>query len=378
MKVAIITNHPSPYRIPLYEKLAGKVDLTVYFTLINEDDKLWEIKFSDKFKYKILKSYNLKLKIHDVLNYHFNPSIINELIKNDYDIVVVGGYSSLTTQIAIFIAKLRRIPLIMWSGTTHSETSMVKNFFMPIIKFLVNRADGFIVYGTRAKNYLTSLGISPHKIFIATNVGNVDFFMSENEKLKGCEEELKKKFQISSKINILFVGRLIPIKGLKYLLDAFIKLKKDKKDVGIIILGDGPLKDKFLNKYGEEENIYFKGFIQPEYLPLYYKVANVYARPSSNEPFSIAISEAMASKLPIITTDKDGASDDIVIDGYNGYVVKEKSSDEVYKALKKLIQDENWLLFGANSKKLIENQFNMDNYAKGFVNAFNYVIDNKK
>ena len=119
-KVALITNIPSPYRIPLFEKIAEhpSIDLCVYFTAVSEKNRKWTVELSDKFKYKILPSFTLEYRGNDLFSYHINLSIIQELIRNDYDVVIAGGYSSFTTQISFFLCKIRKIPFILWSGGT--------------------------------------------------------------------------------------------------------------------------------------------------------------------------------------------------------------------------------------------------------------------
>lgn len=374
-KVLIITNYPSPYRIPLFEKIAKKVDLYVYFTMV-ENDRNWDLNLQFKFKYKILRYFNLKIKGKDILNYHFNPSIFKELLFNDYDIVISGGYSSLTSKIALLICKLQKIPFILWSGSTLYESSNLRKLAMPAIKLFIKSCDAFIVYGSRAKEYIMSFNIPEEKIFVAINVGDVSFFSKENKSLKGQKNRLLEENNIKTKRNILFVGRLIPIKGVKYLIAAFKELKNDFQDLGLLIIGTGPLKHHLCEISKNYKDIKFIGFVQPHELPIYYKMADVFVLPSTYELFSIVISEAMASGLPIVTTITNGASEDLIINNVNGFIIEKKSSEEIYLALSKILSDENIKRdMGHNSKKFIEEKFNLDTTAEGFFYAFDYLLN---
>jgi glycosyltransferase involved in cell wall biosynthesis len=216
-KVAIITNIPAPYRIPLFEKIAKypSVDLCVYFTAISEKNRKWTVKLSRKFKYKILPGFSLKYRGKDLFSYHINPSIIQELIKNDYDVIIAGGYESFATQISFFLCKIRNIPFILWSGGTTNEPSLLRKISLPLAKFIVRHSDAFIVYGTRAKEYLVSLGAYSEKVFIAYNTVDTDFFMSQGNKHKIEKEELKKEMGITTKMAVLYVGQLIERKNVK-------------------------------------------------------------------------------------------------------------------------------------------------------------------
>lgn len=372
-KVILLTNYPSPYRIPLFEKIAEKTDLCVYFTMVN-DNKDWDINYNYKFKHKILPCYNIKYRGKDLLNYHFNPSIFKELIKNDYDIIVVGGYTSLTAKVALLISKIRKKPFIFWSGSTLHEKSMLRTLAMPLIKLLIKNTDAFVVYGTRAREYIRSFNIMPEKIFIAINIGNAEFFIKENEKLDGQKEKLKEKLGIKNKKIVLFIGRLIPIKGVNYLIKSFEEIKKEFNDVGLVIIGNGPLKGELKSICTYLDDIHFIDFVQPEKLPIYYKIADVFVLPSIYELFSIVTSEAMASELPVITTYKNGASDDIIKNGFNGFVIKDKSPDDICAALKEIFENNEYNKMGKNSRKMIKAEFNLDKTAEGFFKAFNYVL----
>lgn len=377
-KVAIVTNYPSPYRIPLFEKIAKKVDLCVYFTMFDESEKDWIININWKFKFKILPHYNIRFQGKDVLNYHFNPSIINELRKNDYDTIIVGGYSSLTTKIILLYCKLKNKPFILWSGSTLYEKSFFRNLAKPYIKWVIRNSHAFIAYGSRAEDYIASFNISSEKIFKAINVGNIEFFIKSNEELNGYKERLKKEFMITSNKNLIYVGRLIPIKGVEYLIKAYEKFKRENDDLGLIIVGNGHLKEKLKSEYDHLNNLYFIDFVQPKDLPIFYMMSDVFVLPSTYEIFSIVISEAMASGLPIITTKKVGASADLVQNGFNGYVIPDKNTEELYNSIKKIFQNDKLLdQMGKNSRYLIKDAFNLDNTAEGFLNAINYVVNKK-
>ena len=316
VRVALITNIPSPYRIPIFERISKKVNLTVYFTnlkkegkklTIKDENREWNLNPDYKFKYKVLTGHTLEFK---GVSYDVNWSVMSEITLDKYDVVIVGGYSDFTSQMAFLLCKLRGIPIILWSGNTVNDNNLFRTLTNPITKFLIRRSDAFIAYGTKAKEYLVSLGASPKKIFIAINLCNIDFFYEENERLKKDKLLLKKELNIKTRYNILFVGRLIEIKCIEYLIDAYKKLKEKREDVGLIIVGDGPLREKLEKRCAGVNNIYFIKFVQPFQLPIYYCISDIFVLPSFFDRFGIVLSEAMASGLPIISTVKVGGSID--------------------------------------------------------------------
>ncbi|WP_321421168.1 glycosyltransferase family 4 protein [uncultured Methanobacterium sp.] len=385
LKVAIITNYPSPYRIPVFEKLSHIFDLTVYFTHMEFEgdkpkikDKMrnWDLKSQYNFKHKFLKGKTISFQ--KKMEYDVNFSIVKELDKG-YDAVIIGGYNTFTTQLALVLCKIKKIPVILWSGNTlhKNEYNLFRRLSTPIMSFLIKKTDGFIVYGTRAKEYIESFGISPEKISIAINVGDINFFMSENDRIQSQKEALKEHFQIETEYNIIFVGSFVYGKGITYLIDAFGKF--NPKNVGLILIGGGgPLNDEITAKIQETDNVYFMGHIDPLELPKFYAIADLFIVPSSLDRFSIVMSEAMASGLAVISTPANGASCDLIKDDYNGYVIPEESSEAIESVFRKIFENPEKLeKMGENSKKCIKEVNNTDKTVEGFVNAVNYVVNLK-
>ncbi|EKQ54516.1 MAG: glycosyltransferase [Methanobacterium sp. Maddingley MBC34] len=313
-----------------------------------------------------------------LLNYEINPSIIRILKKEKFDVVIFGGYTSLTVKLAIIYCKITKTPLIMWSGSTlRDEAIGIRNIFLPLIKTILRLSDAYVVYGTWAKDYILSFGINPEKIFIAINMGDVDSFLEESIKLKGKKEAIKRDLGLERKYNIIYAGQLIKSrKGVEYLLDAFIKLKQEYYDVGLIIAGEGPQKEELIAQSKNTSDVNFVGFVQPKKLPAYFLAADIFVLPSFFDRFAIVISEAMAAGLPVIATDTNAASIDIIKNGLNGYVVKGHDSNEIYKKLKKLLKNPDKIReMGKNSQEMIKNDFNQDKTLQGFLDAINYVLN---
>jgi len=126
---------------------------------------------------------------------------------------------------------------------------------------------------------------------------------------------LKKKGTI-----ILFVGRLDERKGLNILLGAFPIIKKRIPDAVIVVVGKGPLMEKFKKTIPDHyrNGVIFEGFVSEERLPSFYASADVYCSPSTGgETFGIVLLEGMASGVPVIASNIPGY-DQVIKDGYNG------------------------------------------------------------
>lgn len=376
LKVALIHNIVAPYRIPLFNELAKNpnLDLHVYFESKSEKNRDWIVNLDNSFKYKVLDGYTLN--IGKQVYYHINPAIFKELFFGKYDIIISAGYSSFTNQIAFFISKLLRKPFILWSGSTENEPSLLRTLSSPLIKFIVRNSDSFIAYGTNAKKYLMKLGASEDKIFISFNTVDTEFFKKECAKIKGNQTALKQNLGINHKHIILYVGQLIERKGAKYLLHAHKKLA-DELDIGLVLVGSGNQKDELIKLCDEHKikNVYFIDFVQRENMPQYYSIADVFVLPSLEEVWGLVINEAMACGLPVISTNKTGASKDLIEDNANGYIIPEKDSDYLYRSLNKIINNSALSEeMGKESNKIITERITINNATKGFQNAIHFVL----
>ena len=107
----------------------------------------------------------------------------------------------------------------------------------------------------------------------------------------------------------MFVGRLIPRKGLPYLIEAAKHIIKEQSETAFVIVGDGPLKNHlitYLEKIGLSKNFVFLGDVDEKVLPALYNCADVFAFPSIQEGQGIALLEAQATAKPVVAFDVGG------------------------------------------------------------------------
>jgi glycosyltransferase involved in cell wall biosynthesis len=160
------------------------------------------------------------------------------------------------------------------------------------------------------------------------------------------------------------VCRLIPQKGVKYLVKAVKGIKHDYKAV---IVGRGPeLKtlQSLAKKLGVQKKFVFvTQFIPERKLIEYYSASDFFVLPSLWEPFGIVFIEAMACGNPVIATNIGGIPE--VVTSKCGILVKPRNSEEIAKSIKMLIDDKNLRKkLGTNARKRVENIFDFDVVAK--------------
>jgi glycosyltransferase involved in cell wall biosynthesis len=150
------------------------------------------------------------------------------------------------------------------------------------------------------------------------------------------------KFPLSSKI-IIFVGTLIPVKGIKYLIRAMALLSENDSSIKLLLVGDGSERQELMTLTDElnlKDNIIFIGRVPNEKVPMYLAASDIFALPSKSEGFPLVVLEAMASGLPVVTTRVRGLPE-IVKEGVNGYIVDPQNSEQLAAKLQMLINDSN-------------------------------------
>lgn len=171
---------------------------------------------------------------------------------------------------------------------------------------------------------------------------------------------------------VLFVGRLVKIKGVDYLIEAMRNI-----NAKLIIVGVGP-EERKLKELSKQlgEKIEFVGSKNHDELPSIYASCDIFVVPSITlengvtEGTPTVISEALASGLPVIGTNTGGIPN-AIIDGTNGFVIPDRDSNAIAEKLELLINDSN--LLERMSKESIETakQFSYDNIAETFFGLLN-------
>ncbi len=177
-----------------------------------------------------------------------------------------------------------------------------------------------------------------------------------------------KKNKENEKIKVLFVGRLLPEKGI---LDI-LKLAGEFKEVDFVFVGKGKLAENIKNS--GLNNVGYKRFIKnKKELAKVYKeadifISNSYATNNWEELFGIVIIEAMASGLTVIATDCVGPKE-IIQNEENGFLIKQKNYEELKNRFRELIENKELRKkFADNGRKKVEEKYDIKIIAKKWFN----------
>ncbi len=235
----------------------------------------------------------------------------------------------------------------------------VANFFMWQLSKLEEEAAKHATLTVTISKYSAQkivqfYGVDKTQIRIAPNGVDTQRFKPS----KACET-IKRQIGIDSKLCVLFVGRLIPRKGLIYLVEAAKHIVKEHSQTLFLIVGDGPLKKHLLSHIEETKlasNFVFLGDVNEKLLPAVYNFADIFVLPSIQEGQGIALLEAQATAKPVVAFNVGGIGE-AVLDKETGLLTK-PDSNELADAIRKLLANESLReTMGSNGRKFVEDNF---------------------
>jgi len=374
LKVVLVHDSAMWYRLPFFKALAQLYDLVIFFTDASSVEGLQGVKY-EALKRPLKNWSAISLLQGDV----FVPGLIFRLIIRDYDVVVgdVFDIGSFT------IAKMRRKPFILWSETWHfsERESFAFRFLKPVFRFLISHSDAILIPSQMFKVETISLGAQEKKTFVMPNASNVCVTASDYSEV----EKLRVKLGLNEKRGILFVGRLIELKGVQYLIKAFAKLVAERDDIALICVGDGPFRERLQSlckALHVDSHALFIGWVDPEirrnkYLIPYYLLCDVLVLPSifmrgKPDAWGLVVNEAMGCGKAVIATTAVAGAYAMIKNGVNGYIVPEKDSEALYTALKAVLADPATAeAMGEASREVIEARFTYSHMVSGFQRAIN-------
>ncbi|TXT62374.1 MAG: putative enzyme [Promethearchaeota archaeon] len=221
----------------------------------------------------------------------------------------------------------------------YQKSDRYLNSIIPIL-YSSKKVTKIITIADHIKEVLVnSYGIN-HKI-IKTIYNGIDLNEIKTLKTQEIKNTLHRSLLENKEyVKFISMGRLIEIKGHKYLISAFAQVKKEIPNSALFILGDGPLNTslkEFAVQKKVDKEIYFLGLKKNPYK--YLAHADIFVLPSLIEGLPMSIIEAMACELPIIATKCKSGIEEIVEEGTYGILVPPKDSSSLAKKMILLSKD---------------------------------------
>src|SRR5439155_7364293 len=165
------------------------------------------------------------------------PSLLTNLWRKDYTVFVKCINGRFALPATYLIARLRRIPFVLWTGTWMTLQTPFHRLAFPVTRWIYRHADAIVVYGEHVKSYLVEQDVQKEKIFVAAHA--VDNSLYSRPVSPQDKARHKAHLSLDSPKVVLYLGRLEEIKGLDYLIRSFARLSLD--DAVLVLAGDGSL-----------------------------------------------------------------------------------------------------------------------------------------
>ena len=291
----IITNLPSFYKIELYNRIAEQKDILVIYTGENGSDR------NKDFFHGSMKFDSLFLK-GDIIKKV--SQLLNVLYKINYQELIASGWDSLFVWLAVWISPRRKNSVVVESTIKESVLTGIKGWLK---KLFVKKITKAYVSGTPHAQLMNALGFKGNLV-ITKGVGLFHY-------------RPQPPFVPRSEVRqFLYVGRLVPVKNLEFLIEKF----NQHPELELTVIGFGILENKL--KSIAKDNIHFLGAVDNEKLPTYYQNADVFILPSLSEPWGLVVEEALNNGTPVMVSEQVGCAEDLVNEN-TGVVFSLKKND---------------------------------------------------
>lgn len=366
MKVLFLTNIPSPYRVDFFNELGKWCNLTVLFERKTASDRNNQWLKNKPSTFGAVYLTGLKIGNDSALCF----GVLKWLNDRKYDLIVIGGYSTLTGMIAIKYLNYKGIPyLINSDGGMLKHDSKLK---YRIKKHFRCKAEAWLSTSKSSDESIAKYGVKEENIY------RYPFSSLKREEIlktianAQMKNDIRKKLNINEEKVILTVGQFIFRKGFDVLLKACNHLPNN---VGVYIIGGEPTIEylKLIERY-QLENIHFEKFKLKSDLRQYYLASDIFVLPTREDIWGLVINEAMAYGLPIVTTDKCVAGLELVEDYENGFIVPVDDERKLAEKINTVLSDED--LCSRMSKKSLEKirQYTIENMAERHMEIFEKML----
>lgn len=373
LKILFFHNTLPEYRIGWFENLAKMANVDFVFTNEKQNEK----DYGFKIEYEKVKDLNCLFLSEGKQGVQELQGLMKDIIK--YDFVELPPIDSIREVIysayIIYKCKQQKISIgyfwEKWEAPLEKQPlkRRIKNAILRIIPgMLYRQADVIFSTGTKNREYFISNGVSEDKIVWIPDV-------SETPR---CEYvNLRERYQIPLERKIiLYLGRMMPQKGVKYLIEAYASLDfNEKQKSHLLIAGDGEDLEncRLLAKKLKIDNIDFAGSVNPSIRGNYFSQCDIFVYPVTYykgrvDVWGLTVNEAVQHGKIVVATNAVGSAYELIENGVNGYRVDSDNIEQLTKALTLALNQKMSKVARTKDKELMK-VFNFNNMAEFYIKA---------
>jgi glycosyltransferase involved in cell wall biosynthesis len=285
---------------------------------------------------------------------YLSPAIVDHLLKLRPQVIFSSSFG-IWTVLALLLK-----PLFWWRVIVAYEgSSPGVDYRNSAIRLLVRRlmvwlADACITNSLAGRAYLIDvLKAKPDRVF------SQPYEIPDEKTLPNSSQQIEIEESLSSwqRPVFLFVGHLVPRKGLQLLLNACAVLKeRGYENYTLVVVGDGFQRQEletFCGQHDLGDRVKWAGRINYDQIGSYFQNADVFVFPTLEDTWGVVTLEAMLFGKPVLCSKGAGTSE-LVVHGENGYVFAPDNPDELANLMQKFLDDpESIETMGERSKQIM-------------------------
>ena len=365
LRLAVVTNIPAPYRVPVYNRVAKLpgVQLKVFYAARSESDRKWDLPaFAHEHVF-------LPGRVVDRNGryIHNNPAVWGELARFGPDVVLTTGYNPTHLLAWAYTLAHRCRHVAMTDGTDRSEAGL--SHLHRAVRRVVGATTGAFVTASRGgQRLLNSQGVADERIHYSPLCANtaVDWTTCT-----GRERD----------IDLLFSGRLVPVKNASFALQVARDVaQRLGRTVRLALLGSGPLEAALRKQAAElapHVEVIFAGNVLQADIPGWFQRAKLFVFPTLWDPWGVVANEACLAGVPVLVSPFAGAAGELVRDGVNGRVLPLDLPFWV-DAASACLSDTSALAVLSRQAISSVQPYNFDNAAAGIVDAARHAASSRR
>lgn len=319
MKKHLVVFHPAiaPYRIDFFNTLNTEFEATFYFEFKDALEQSFDPHILGE-RLSFVPRY-LKPGLAGIKN--LRTDIWNILKSHKPDIVFISEYNIMGMIVLLY--KLLISPALRIVITCDDNPRMVLSvsFVKKITRTLLLRhVYAVILVNTEVKTWYEKHLPYKAKYIYFPIIQSDQLFMERLTKAMPLTESLRQTYQLRDRKIFLYVGRLVKVKNVPFLLSSFAQIHRSDPDTVLFIVGDGELRHELqiqVKELGLESSVFLVGKKEGQELMAYYNLGDIFVLPSIYEPFGTVVNEALLAGCYVLCSSSAGAAC-LIEDGRNG------------------------------------------------------------
>lgn len=363
-RVALVTNTPPPYRIPVFQRFSKMPGVTfrALFCARREPNRLWDLPTLE-FDHVFLRERFLSVNGRYI---HNNPDVFSHLHRFRPDIVITDGFNP-THLYGFGYAALRGLlHIAMTDGTDISEQGLGR-VHRTVRKIVYARSSAFVPASLGGFRHYETYGVPPERCFKSC-------LCIDNQAYLRAAPGAEKRF------DFIFSGRIEEVKNPLFALEVAAGTARSLgRRVRMLYAGAGKLEAQLkeaAKKNADLVDVHLHGFATQGELPALYASARIFLFPTLWDPWGVVANEACAAGLPVLVTPEAGVAGELVRNGENGYVCALDARLWSDRCASLLSQPRLWETFSQRSLSLVQ-EYTFDHAAEGLLAACRFSMEEK-